>query len=105
MPVVAGRAFRAFSGITECVICGKTYQLPRNAGSDLLRYGWTVHLQPRGKINPERDGCFIIEVPDGIFFTYAKHLINTVKPKGTRNHAIIYVHDAGPGGIVCELNN
>lgn len=107
MAVVAGQALRALSGLTEFVICGKTYQLPRNAGSDLLRYGWTVNLQPRGKIHPERDGCFLIEVPDGVFFTYAKHLRNTVKPKGTRNQAVIYEHAdvADMGGIAGELNN
>lgn len=96
MPMKAGRADRVFGGITEFWINSRCYILTKKAGSDLCRYGWTVHLQPEGKIRPEREGYFEIVLPEGVFFAYANHLRRTVNPKGGRNYAFIYEKSCSP---------
>ena len=98
MPVKAGRAERTFGGITEFWINGRCYILTRKAGSDLCRYGWTVHLQPGGIIRPERGGHNEIVIHEGVFYVYSNHLRQTIKPKGSRNFGYIFEKS----GFICQ---
>ncbi len=75
-----------------CVIIrGKTYILPRQAASDLLRYNMRASLEPSGTIFPEKGGTHEISIPEiGEFWIFADLLRKTIEPKGGVNLTLIY---------------